>query len=94
MKDRIAPPCRNCGEALDIYQPPETRFCSEVCEVDFFDRQRGIPAWEMASSSELLAALCGAEIEPKRTRREERRLRNSIIVLIGVALALFFWVRL
>jgi predicted nucleic acid-binding Zn ribbon protein len=26
--------CRYCGEPLDIYQPAETRFCSNECEAD------------------------------------------------------------
>jgi predicted nucleic acid-binding Zn ribbon protein len=26
--------CRYCGEALDVFEPFERRFCSEECEAD------------------------------------------------------------
>ncbi len=29
--------CRQCGDALDVYEPPESRFCSEECESAFIE---------------------------------------------------------
>lgn len=27
--------CKHCGDALDVYEPPERRFCSEDCAMEY-----------------------------------------------------------
>lgn len=67
--------CRQCGEPLDVYEPPETRFCSQECR-DIFEPRKTLTD--------------GSQIYPEHKNLKPNGQQNDYVVLAESERALGF----